>query len=168
MPPGFYVVAAEVKDDLSRKRAVFAFDEILVPYQDSVELDLSPLVMAAEVRAVTDAAGPFVRHGREIIPRAGGVFLREDDVAFYHEVYNLQPDAAGLCHYSVVYTIFDIKGQNPRVLIDQSYTSDQRDTYQTGTIASDELGKGQYILEVKTTDRVRGSTRTALADLKVE
>lgn len=168
MPPGFYVVAAEVTDHQSRKRAAFAFDEILVPYEHNAELDLSPLVIAAEIRNATDESGPFVRHGKEIIPRAGGVFLREDDVAFYHEVYNLTPDTAGLCHYDVVYTIFDHKGQHPKVLIDQSYTSDQRDTYQTGRISSQELGKGKYILEVKTTDRVSSTTRTALADLKIE
>lgn len=168
LAPGFYVVAAEISDDRSRKRSSFAFDELLVPYQDRVELDLSPLVIAAEVKDATDDAGPFVRHGKEIIPRVGGVFRRADDVAFYHEVYNLEPDSAGICHYRVVYTLFDIKGQNPKVLIDQMYDSNERDTYQAGTISSEELGSGKYILEVKTTDRVSGSTRTALADLKVE
>ena len=94
--------------------------------------------------------------------------MREDVVAFYHEVYNLTPDSAGLCHYDVVYTIFDHKGRHPKVLINKSYTSAQKDTYQTGRISTKELGKGKYILEVKTTDRISSATRTALADLKIE
>ena len=168
LPPGFYVVAAEMDDDQSGKRAVSTFDGWLVPHASSVELDLSPLVMAAEVREVTEDAGPFVRNGKEIVPQTGNVFKSHQDVAFYHEVYNLRPDSAGLCRYHVEYALYDEGRRDRTTLMAREYTSTETSTYQAGLIPHDRVEEGTYILEVATTDLVVDVTRTALVRMRIE
>jgi GWxTD domain-containing protein len=168
LEPGLYVMAAELDDGNSRKRGVSSFDRWLVPYEQSVDLDLSPLVVAAEVRDVSETSGPFVRNGKEIVPMAGHVFKNHQDIAFYHEVYNLQPDASGTCRYRVEYALYSADKSERRQLISQELSSAQSQTYQAGTIPYDQIEKGAYILEAATTDLVGGVTKTALARLKVD
>jgi GWxTD domain-containing protein len=167
LPPGFYVVAAELDDGLSRKRAVSSFDRWLVPYEASLELDLSPLVIAAEVRDAEAGTRAFVRNGKEIVPMSGRVFNAQQDVAFYHEVYNLQPDDSGIFQYRVEYTLYDEGRRDRRTLIVQSYRSHEAETFQAGTIPHQQLAKGSYILEVETTDLIGALSKTALARFKV-
>jgi hypothetical protein len=168
LSPGFYVLAAELDDGFSKKRAVGAFDRWLVPYQQAVELDLSPLVVAAEIRDAQENSGAFVRNGKEIIPMPGHVFRDDQAVAFYHEVYNLTPDTAGEFRYRVEYALYDEKHESRWTLITQELASAEAETFQAGTIAADRIDKGIYILEALTTDLVGGVTKTALVRLKVD
>lgn len=168
LDPGFYVVTAEVDDARATRHAVGAMDRWLVPFQDSVQLDLSALVVAADVRAVTEDSGPFVRNGKEIVPMPGHVFADDQDVAFYHEVYNLTPDSTGVCHYRVEYTLYDSGKKERRSLASQALTSAERETFQAGKIAHQNIGPGRYVLEAATTDLVGGQKKTALAALRVE
>jgi GWxTD domain-containing protein len=168
LDPGLYVVAAEVQDSRGKKHAADASDRWLVPFQDSVQLDLSALVVAADVRPATDSSGPFVRNGKEIIPMPGHVFNDDQDIAFYHEVYNLTPDSTGHCHYQIEYALYDAAHKERRTLVSQELTSTQRETFQAGKIAHDKVSPGRYILEVTTRDLVDGQNKTALAGLTVE
>ena len=161
-------MAAATKATPGKKHAVGAMDRWLVPFQDSVELDLSALVVAADVRAQTEDAGPFVRNGKEIVPMPGHVFADDQDVAFYHEVYNLTPDSAGVCHYRIEYALYDSEQKERRSLVAQDLTSARRETFQAGKIAHDKIGPGRYILEAATTDLVGGQKKTALAALRIE
>jgi len=168
LDPGLYVVTAEVNDAKGKKHAVGAIDRWLVPFEDSVKLDLSALVVAAAVRPQGEESGPFVRNGKEIVPMPGHVFSDDQDVAFYHEVYNLTPDSTGLCHYRIEYALYDSGKKERRTLVSQELTSAERETFQAGTIAHHNIGPGRYILEAATTDLVGGQKKTALAALKVE
>jgi GWxTD domain-containing protein len=167
LPPGFYVVAAELDDHESSKRGVSTFDGWLVPHVAESELDLSPLVMAAEIRPAEPGSGPFVRNGREIIPRASNVFLDDQDIAFYHEVYNLRTDPDGQCRYRVEYALYDSNKRDRTTLMTHDYVSEERNTYQAGTIPASQLEQGTYILEAVTTDQVGKATRTALARIRI-
>jgi GWxTD domain-containing protein len=168
LAPGLYVMAAELEDGNSRKRGVSSFDRWLVPYEQSVGLDLSPLVVAAAVRDATEGSGSFVRNGKEIVPMAGHVFKNHQDIAFYHEVYNLKPDSSGTCRYRVEYALYNADKSERRQLVSQELSSAQPQTYQAGTIPHGEIEKGAYILEAATTDLVGGVTKIALARLKVD
>jgi len=168
LDPGFYVVTAEVDDARGTRHAVGAMDRWLVPFEDSVKLDLSALVVAADVREEGLGSGPFVRNGKEIIPMPGHVFTNDQDVAFYHEVYNLTPDSSGVCHYRVEYALYDSGKKERRTLASQELTSAERETFQAGKIGHQNIGPGRYILEAVTTDLVGGQKKTALAALRVE
>jgi hypothetical protein len=124
--------------------------------------------VAADVRAVAAESGPFVRNGKEIVPMPGHVFADDQDVAFYHEVYNLTPDPAGVCHYRVEYALYDSGKKERRTLASQELTSAGRETFQAGKIAHQKINPGRYILEAVTTDLVGGQKKTALAALRVE
>lgn len=166
--PGLYVIAAEVQGGGNKKHAADAFDRWLVPFEQSVELDLSALVVAADVRPATDSSGSFVRNGKEIVPMPGHVFHDDQDIAFYHEVYNLAPDSSGQCHYRIEYALYDPGRAERRTLVSQGLTSAERETFQAGKIAHDRVGPGRYILEAAILDLVSGQKKTALASLKVD
>jgi GWxTD domain-containing protein len=168
LDPGLYVLTAEVNDARGKKHAVGAMDRWLVPFGDTVKLDLSALVVAADVREEGEDSGPFVRNGKEIVPMPGHVFADDQDVAFYHEVYNLTPDSGGLCHFMIEYALYDSIKRQRRTLISQELTSAERETFQAGTIAHHNIGPGRYILEATTTDLVGGQKKTALSAFKVD
>jgi hypothetical protein len=167
LPAGFYVFAVELEDSASNKRAVTTYDRWLVPVADTVELDLSPLVLAADIRQATEGACAFVRNGHEVIAMPGHVFAKDQDVCFYHEVYNLQQDSSGHCTYTIEYALYDHKGKSRRGLMLKRLESRERHTYQAGRIPHTNIGKGRYILEVKTTDLNSGTVKTALTRLRV-
>lgn len=167
LPPGFYIFTAEINNVTGKKHAVGSLDRWLVPYLDSVRLDLSPLVVAADVRPANPHATAFVRNDREIVPMPGHVFNTDQDVAFYHEVYNLQPDASGLCRYHIEYALYD-RDARRTLLASRDLASAEQETFQAGKIPHTKLAKGTHILEVKTTDLNTHITKTALAHFKVE
>lgn len=168
LAPGLYVLAAEVEDIQSRHRGVATFDRWLVPYDSAVDLDLSPLVLASQVQPASERSGSFVRNGKEIVPMASHAFKENQSVAFYHEVYNLLPDTAGICHYRVEYSVYrEGKGER-RSLFTGEYQSTQRGTFQAGTLPAGTISSGTYILEAKTTDLIGRLTKTALSRLKVD
>lgn len=168
IPPGLYVLAVELDDLQSPKRGVSSFDRWLVPYDSAVELDLSPLLVAADIRAVTDSSGSFIRNGKEIVPMPAHIFKKDQVVAFYHEVYNLLPDSSGTCHYRVEYQLYSEEKEAPRALFAGEYESAERETFQAGTIPAGTIHSGSYILEAKTTDLVGQLTKTALVRLRVD
>jgi hypothetical protein len=166
--PGLYVVAAEWDDAQSPRRGVASFDRWLVPYDTGVELDLSPLVIAAEVKDADVHSGIFVRNDKEIVAMPSHSFPKSQSVAFYHEVYNLRPDSTGACRYHVEYSLYPKDGGVPRRLLASEYESAERATFQAGTIPAGTVASGTYILEVKTTDLVVGVTKTALAGFRID
>jgi len=168
LTPGFYVVAAEWDDAQSPRRGVASFDRWLVPYDTAVELDLSPLVIAEDVREAREGSGGFVRNGKEIIPTPSHIFEKSQKVAFYHEVYNLRPGREGQCRYRVEYSLYPEGEGERRILFAGDYESAERATFQSGTLPPGTVESGTYILEVKTTDLVASVTKIALANFKVE
>jgi len=71
--------------------------------------------VAAEIREADSASGSFVRNDREIIPMTGNVFKNHQDVAFYHEVYNLRRDSLGMCHYRIEYALYNGDREERRI-----------------------------------------------------
>ena len=109
---------------------VSSFDRWLVPYDSAVELDLSPLVVAAEVKLATEESGQFVRNGMEIVPMPTHVFKKDQKAAFYHEVYNLLPDTSGMCHYRVEYTVYTERDPGGKSFYSGEFQSEERATFQ--------------------------------------
>ena len=64
----------------------------------------------------------------------GGVYLKGQDVAFYHEVYNLRADEAGHCVYRIEYRLYDRGRDDQRLLLARDITAAESDTYQAGRI----------------------------------
>jgi len=168
LPPGFYIAATEIEGLVNMTHPTGSFKRWLVPYADSVGLDLSPLVMAASAGAVTDSSSGLVRNGRAIVPMPGHVFRSDQDVAFYHEIYDLRPDSSGVCYYQIEYSLYDRDGRNQRSLFADEFASRERETFQAGQIPHKKLGKGQFILEAKTIDLNAGITKTALAHFMIK
>jgi len=168
LPSGLYIVGIEIAAASGRKHAAARRERWLVPYVESAELDLSPLIIAADVRDAEPAQGAFTRNRKTITPLPGGVVKKGQDVAFYHEVYNLRPDEWGTGQYRVEYTLHDLRNNDRRLLRSEDLIALEPDTYQSGRIPGDQLRKGEYILEVRTHDLVAGATKTALADFRVD
>ena len=168
LPPGLYIMTVEVADQTGAQRAVCAMDRWLVPYADSVALDLSPLVLASEIEPATASSANFVRNGKRIKMTPGRIFASGQDVYFYHEVYNLARQEDGASMYSITYTLYDERAHRARLLTNRTLESSESWVFQTGRIAHRRLRKGTYILEVKTRDLVSDVSRVALANFKVD
>lgn len=168
LPAGLYTLAAEVQDALGTKHAVASFKRWLVPYADTVELDLSPLVIAASISSADDDRTGFVRNGKNIMPMPGHVFDASQDVHFYHELYDLSPDSTGSCRYRVEYVLYGRRKHNRRLLFSDDLSSARSQTFQAGKIPCGKLHRDTYILEAKAIDLVAGTTRTALAQFTVQ
>ena len=168
LTPGLYVVAAELDDLQSPKRGASSFDRWLVPYDSTVELDLSPLVVASEIKSAGPESGTFVRNGKEIVPLPAHMFESGQDASFYHEVYNLRRDTAGVCHYRVEYSVYAEKEKQGQSFYSGEHHSADRYSYQAGSIPAGVLPSGSYILEARTTDLVAGITKTALTSFRID
>lgn len=168
LPAGFYMIAAELEDPLGNKHSAGSFNRWLVPYAHTVKLDLSPLVIAATIRPAPDDAPGFVRNGKAIVPLPSRVFRTNQDVYFYHEVYDLNPDSTGMHRYRVQYTLYDRKRNNARVLYEGEFASAESQTFQAGSIPHSKLQRLEYILEAEVLDLNAGTTRTALAEFMVK
>jgi hypothetical protein len=170
LPPGYYFVAGEVTSPDSARHASAYLEGWLVPYADQVELDLSALVIAADISDAQEGRSAFVRNGKKIIPAPQAIFARGQRPYFYHEVYSLQKAPDGPCRYRITYTLYERKRkrQEERVLAERIFETMESQTYHSGSIPGESLEKGQYILEAKIDDLVATKTKVALAGFKVD
>lgn len=168
LPPGYYLVGAEVTSTDSVRHAFSSLAGWLVPYADRVELDLSPLVVAAAIDSASSSASFFVRNDKAIWPVPGARFDEHHAVYFYHEVYNLGRTEEGSSAYRIRYTLYDRKRGTTRLLADREIQSDRRNTFHSGAIPPGALKSGRYILEARIDDNVSGESKIALASIVVD
>jgi GWxTD domain-containing protein len=168
LPAGYYFVGGEVTSFDSAHHAAAALEGWLVPYAEQVELDLSALVVAAYISDAPEGGTAFVRNGKQIIPVPGAVFERHQTMYFYHEVYSLTPAPGGRCRYRIRYTLYEQKRKKERILTDQTFETEERQTFHSGSIPGKSLRRGRYILEARIDDLVANRTKVALAGFKVD
>lgn len=167
LAPGYYHVGGEVISRDSAHHAAAALEGWLVPYAEQVELDLSALVIAASITDAAEGGSAFVRNGKQIVPVPDGSFGTDQPLYFYHEVYSLTPAEDGSCRYRIRYTLYEKKHKRQRVLTEQTFESNETQTFHSGSIPGKTLKKGSYILEAKIDDLIAAKTKVALAGFQI-
>ena len=92
-PSGHFTLAVQVRDETSQKTGVYLRPVTLSDYSGE-ELLISDLKLAILITP-SGVQGPFVRNGLNIMPNPGRLYIRDNPVYVYYEIYNLAMDQDG-------------------------------------------------------------------------
>jgi GWxTD domain-containing protein len=105
VPEGTYRLGIRFVDQQSGAEGAYVTD-IEVPRLDGRELALSDIQMASRiVFAGDDWRSRFVKKDRLVVPNPIGAYQRDKQLTGYVEIYGLELDPAGVCHYEITYSI---------------------------------------------------------------
>ncbi|MXY48838.1 MAG: GWxTD domain-containing protein [Gemmatimonadetes bacterium] len=176
-PSGDYTLAVQVRDETSQKIGVYRRPVRLSDYSGE-ELLISDLKLATLITP-SGVQGPFVRNGLNITPNPGRLYIRENPVYVYYEVYNLNLDGEGKTAYEILYEISPRNGNERRgwsargqgdmqtvmmVFSGAGYAAEDREYTSLDTSS---LPAGEYVLTVTFTDLNAGSSVTKSANFLV-
>lgn len=176
-PPGYFTLAVQVRDEASQKIGVYRRPVALSDYSGE-ELLISDLKLAVLITP-SGVQGPFVRKGLNITPNPGRLYIRENPVYVYYEVYNLILDEEGKTAYEILYEISPRGGNRRRgwtgrrqgdmqtvmmAFSGQGYSAEDREYTSLDTSG---LPAGEYVLTVTFTDLNAGSSVTRSANFLV-
>ena len=109
LSPGQYLLAAQVRDPISRKVQVHK-TYVTVPSFRGEALALSDLELAGQIVEVGEQAGKFQKGDLRVVPLPSKTFAKAQPVYLYYEVYNLSQDAFGQTRYRVEYRLKGVQG----------------------------------------------------------
>lgn len=172
LSPGQYLLAAQVRDPISRKIQVHKTYVAVSSFRGEA-LSLSDLELAGQIVEVGDRAGKFQKGDLQVVPLPSKTFAKGQPVYLYYEVYNLSRDAFGQTRYRVEYRLKGVQGTGlirglGRLLSQTPQTDGVQISYEhTGTATSEPLyialdvpenSKEQLEIEVVVTDLNRPNT----------
>ncbi|MCY3555676.1 MAG: GWxTD domain-containing protein [Gemmatimonadetes bacterium] len=176
-PPGSFTMAVQVRDETSQKTGVYLRPVTLSDYSGE-ELLISDLKLATLITP-SGVQGPFVRNGLNITPNPGRLYIRENPVYVYYEVYNLSLDRERKTAYEILYEISPRGGSARRgwtarrqrdmqtvmmAFSGEGYSTEDREYTSLDTSG---LPAGEYVLNVTLTDLNAGSSVTRSANFLV-
>jgi hypothetical protein len=161
LPPGNYKVDVIVRDINTGSTGIIS-KGFAVPRYESNKLATSTLVLAAVLRSLTDqaAVGMFVIGDKKVIPNVSGTYKRGEAVGVYMQIYNAGIDQTTLRpSVDVEYVLSKDGKEVGKQTEDWSGMSDagQRLTL-ARLIPTNNLGAGDYGVEIRVRDRVSGQT----------
>ena len=175
--PGRFTLAVQVRDEASQRIGVYRKPVILSDYSGD-ELLISDLKLATLI-APSGVQGPFVRKGLNITPNPGRLYIRENPVYVYYEVYNLTPDREKKTAYEILYEIQPADGSAPRgwsargqrdmqtVMMAFSGAGNSAEDREYTSLDTSGLPRGEYVLTVTLTDLNGGSSVSKSANFLV-
>ena len=167
-PSGDFTLAVQVRDETSQRTGVYLRPVTLSDYSGE-ELLISDLKLATLITP-SGVQGPFVRKGLNITPNPGRLYIRENPVYVYYEIYNLAMDQDGKTDYEILYEISPREGSArpswsarrqrdmQTVLMafsGEGYSAEDREYTSLDTSG---LPAGEYVLTVTFSDQNAGST----------
>ena len=116
LAPGSYRVSVQILDRRSGKSQVYNSDRVVPEFDADEQLKMSDIELAATID-VTDKSR-FQKGNIEVVPMASKVYLAEQSVFIYFEVYNLKRNEFGQTRYKVSYVVRsrDQKNVGARIL----------------------------------------------------
>ena len=163
MPAGTFTAAVEMRDEATKRVGVYKKPVSISDYRGSGLL-ISDLKLSTGITPAT-TAGPFVRHGLNVVPNPGRLYARGQLVYVYYEVYNLDMDEGGRTSYETLYEITPLG--MPALRNRRARRPDDMQTVMSffegeGSSAEEaeytaldttDLEAGEYVLTVTLTDR---------------
>ncbi len=176
-PSGRFTMAVQVRDETSQKTGVYLRPVALSDYSGD-ELLISDLKLATLIMP-SGVQGPFVRKGLNITPNPGRLYIRENPVYVYYEVYNLSLDREGKTAYEILYEISPRDGNRRRgwtgrrqgdmqtVMMAFSGEGYSTEDHEYTSLDTSGLPAGEYVLTVTFTDLNAGRDVTRSANFLV-
>ncbi len=176
-PSGSFTLAVQVRDETSQRTGVYLRPVFLSDYSGE-ELLISDLKLATLITP-SGVQGPFVRKGLNITPNPGRLYIRENPVYVYYEIYNLATDPDGKTEYEILYEISPREGsarpswsarrQRDMQTVMMAFSGEGISTEDREYTSLDTSGlpAGEYVLTVTFTDQNAGSTVSRSANFLV-
>ncbi len=176
-PSGSFTLAVQVRDETSQRTGVYLRPVFLSDYSGE-ELLISDLKLATLITP-SGVQGPFVRKGLNITPNPGRLYIRENPVYVYYEIYNLAMDPDGKTEYEILYEISPREGsarpswsarrQRDMQTVMMAFSGEGISTEDREYTSLDTSGlpAGEYVLTVTFTDQNAGSTVSRSANFLV-
>ncbi len=168
LPPGGYELSVSIEDLYSGKRGTYIKYLRLPEFASREVQEISDIQLASFVWSVYEPGSPYVKSNRLVMPLPSHVYLEEQPIAFYYEVYNLARNAGDSAIYNITYEILDPTAQKShRKKKVGTFTAEQRDVYQFGSIDSHGLDPGEYLLSIDVLDEITNKTKRTLTRFKI-
>lgn len=166
LPPGKYTLAVTIEDLFSGKSGTYIKTFRLPQYIVPEVQEISDIEMASYVWSIYEPGAPFVKNEYMVVPLPSRVYLPDQPLAFYYEVYNLLLDEEARTAYSVSYEISNSDGDpaenfhQPRS-VERSGTS--RNISAVGTVDLTGIPAGEYFLTVRVHDHLGNHEKITIA-----
>jgi GWxTD domain-containing protein len=173
LKPGHYWMGLEAYDNRTKRRASFMKEIEVAPLNGSP--DISDIQFASSIRDA-EPGSRFAKGNLQVVPHPIRAYRIPFPISFYFEIYGLDTDQDGKAFYRVEYRIVPLeKGRWGPVLRD--VPTNVSSTFETSgfgstqpqrlSIATDELWRGPFNLEVTVTDRRTSRTAAQSATFSI-
>lgn len=163
LPPGAYTVAVTIEDQNTGKSGTYLKSLRLPDYVVPEIQEISDIELASFVWSIYEPGSPFIKKEHMVMPLPSRVYLPDQQLAFYFEVYHLLLNEEGKTQYEIDYEVAGVDGDHKiersesRVL-----SSPTREITHTAALDVSELPSGDYLLTVKVTDLVGKHEKSAV------
>jgi GWxTD domain-containing protein len=168
LPPGAYQLSVCIEDLYSGKKGIYRKNLRLPEFASREVQEISDIELASFVWSIYEPGSPYVKSNRLVMPLPSHVYMQNQPIAFYYEVYNLARNAGDSAIYNVEYEILDPEAKN--VFYSETrgvFTSLERDVYQFGSIDKAGLQPGEYLLSINVADQLTNKEKRTLTRFKV-
>ena len=169
---GYFALEVQRKTD---KGVSANHDKLAVRKFDNINLDISDIVLASDIKAENEIIYPLKRHKINILPNPPGIFTEKNKLFIYYEVYNLQMDKTGLAKFEQKITItkveersglskffgsilsvFGDNNDNNSITLSTNYQSYTKNPQIYFQLDMNKYEEGNYILTIKIKDNISG------------
>ena len=164
LPPGAYTVAVTIEDQTTGKSGTYLKSLRLPEYIVPEIQEISDIEMASFVWSIYEPGSPFIKQEHMVMPLPSRVYLPDQPLAFYFEVYHLLLNEDGKTQYEIAYEIVEVDGDHKMEHSEPGILSSS--TRESAHVASLDVGKlpsGDYLLTVKVTDLVGKHEKSTVA-----
>lgn len=164
LPPGRYTVAVTI-EDLTTARSGTYLKSLRLPEYIAPEIqEISDIEMASFVWSIYEPGSPFIKGERMVMPLPSRVYMPDQPLAFYFEVYHLLLNPEGKTEYTVDYEIAEVDGDHTfKESEPGTLSSPTRETVHAASLDVGDLPSGDYLLTVKVTDLVGKHEKSTVA-----
>ncbi len=164
LKPGHYSVAVTIDDLVTGKTGTYLKDLRLPEYVVRELQEISDVEVASFVWSIYEPGSPFVKAGQMVTPLPSRVYLKDQSLAFYFEVYHLLLDPEGKTHYKIDYDITQIGGDKHLSRSEPGeLSSNTREISHAATLDISDLPSGDYVLTVRVNDLVGKHEKSTVA-----
>jgi hypothetical protein len=167
--PGEYTVAVEVKDLISQRVGIYKKSILLPSYVYSAQREISPIVMATDIRKATEKDSlSMQRNGLVINCLPSRIYFPDQKIYFYYEIYDLKLDKSGKAYYIIQADLINTKTRKRTTLYKTNPVEcAHSNTYEIDKIDASELKPGDYILTIKIKDVLADREKNTVAAFRV-
>jgi len=160
---GNYTLAVTIEDLFTKKAGTYTKSIQLPKYIVSEVHEISDIELASFVWTIYEPGAPFIKGGRMVMPLPSRIYLPDQELAFYYEVYNLLIDDQGRTEYDVSYQIKDIAGSATHEFSEPGvFSGAGRDARRFGSLDLTNVPPGDYLLTIIVNDRIGNSEKSTV------